>query len=510
MMSFMKKKVMLILIPVIILLIIGIVFIIIYFTTDLSKSSQELFWKYLSQSQDIVNIMSNDKLNMQSNFKVNNSYTSDGEISVTYKQGEGSSKQLNIVTTGRHDVNTGRSYADATLKNGDVDLFKISYINSDNIYSIMCDEVFPYYVGVRNEGLTSLVSNYGISSTIINVPDSFNKENYSGIFDFTNEQKNHISGVYVPLILEDIQESQFGESKQNIEIDGVEYGTNQYYLQITGSEAKNILLNCLNTLKTDTETLMLISTKFSQLGIGVDYSEVNNLIIRIDETVRQIQEMEFDGTIGIYVYEYKGETIRTVINILGKYYFEYTNTDNRQQLKMTLENGISSETDNLDEENNNIETNTINTNEIMESDQIQDVELEANSTTLQITITKTTSESLTTNSIEFIPDTTNLSQYLNITANINSMQSDGYSNSYIIEIGQNEEGINGLITINYVTDTVKADQVEEIQELTDSNSVIINNYDTEQFREFVEVYGNAFIETLINKLDTVGFLIYIN
>ena len=146
----------------------------------------------------------------------------------------------------------------------------------------------------------------------------------------------------------------------------------------------------------------------------------------------------------------------------------------------------------------------------MESDQIQDVELEANSTTSQITITKTTSESLTTNSIEFIPDTINLSQYLNITANINSMQSDGYSNSYIIEIGQKEEEINGLITINYVTDTVKADQVEEIQELTDSNSVIINNYDTEQFREFVEVYGNAFIETLINKLDTVGFLIYIN
>lgn len=503
MMSFMKKKIMLILIPIIILLIIGIVFIIIYFTTDLSKSNQELFWKYLAQSQDIVSIISNDKLNAQSDFKLNNSYTSDGDIAIVSEQGENSAQQLNIATTARHDVNTGRTYADAILKNGDIDLFKVSYINSDNVYSIMCDEVFPYYVGIRNEGLTSLASNYGISSTVINIPDSFNKENYSGVFELTNEQKNHISQTYVPLILNNIQESQFGENKQNIEIDGVEYRVNQYSLVLSGSNAKNILLDCLNTLKTDTETLLILNSKFSQLGIGVDYSDVNNLIIRIDEFVRQIQEMDFSGNIEIYVYENDGETIRTDINIFGKYYFEYIRTDAKQQLSMTLENETNSQIDNINENNDN--SNSV-LNEIIELDKVEEV----TSTTSQIVIAKTTSENSTLNTIEIIPDTTNSSQYINITANISNINNDAYNNSYMIEIGQSENDINRVTTIDYVTNTVRADQVEEIQELTDSNSVIINNYDTEQFTEFINVYGTAFIQTLVDKLDTLGFLIYIN
>ena len=367
----------------------------------------------------------------------------------------------------------------------------------------MCDEVFPYYVGIRNEGLTKLASNYGIGSTLINIPDSFNKENYSGVFELTNEQKNHIYQTYVPLILNNIQESQFGENKQNVEIDGKEYRTNQYSLILSGNNVKNILLDCLNTLKTDTETLLILSSKFSQLGIGVDYSDVNNLIIRIDECVRQIQEMDFSGNIEIYVYENDGETIRTDINIFGKYYFEYIRTDAKQQLSMTLENETNSQINNINENNDN--SNSV-LNEIIELDKVEEV----TSTTSQIVIAKTTSENSTLNTIEIIPDTTNLSQYINITANISNINNDAYNNSYMIEIGQSENDINRVTTIDYVTNTVRADQVEEIQELTDSNSVIINNYDTEQFTEFINVYGTAFIQTLVDKLDTLGFLIYIN
>lgn len=123
-----KKKVFVIILIITIILI--SVLAILYFTTDLFKSNEELFWKYFAQSKDVIKIIENDKFSNQAEYKKSNSYESAGNITFIKEQGEESSKQFNVVTTARHDKNTGRTYADATLKNGELDLFKASYINS--------------------------------------------------------------------------------------------------------------------------------------------------------------------------------------------------------------------------------------------------------------------------------------------------------------------------------------------------------------------------------------------
>ena len=80
--------------------------------------------------ENLLKIIENDKFSNQAEYKKSNSYESAGNITFIKEQGEESSKQFNVVTTARHDKNTGRTYADATLKNGELDLFKASYINS--------------------------------------------------------------------------------------------------------------------------------------------------------------------------------------------------------------------------------------------------------------------------------------------------------------------------------------------------------------------------------------------
>ena len=90
-------------------------------------------------------------------------------MSLVIEQGENSSKQLNATTNARHDQNTGRTYAEAILKNGDIDLFKVSYINSGDIYGIKCDEIFPNYVGIQNADLSQLAANLGIPNS--NIPN---------------------------------------------------------------------------------------------------------------------------------------------------------------------------------------------------------------------------------------------------------------------------------------------------------------------------------------------------
>ena len=117
-----KKK--LIIIPIIVIVLLAGIITILYFTTDLFKSNETLFWKYFAQAEDITKVIINDKKNAQESFKETNSYTANGNVQFVLSQGEDSQKQFNATTTARHDINTDRTYADITLKNGELDRLK--------------------------------------------------------------------------------------------------------------------------------------------------------------------------------------------------------------------------------------------------------------------------------------------------------------------------------------------------------------------------------------------------
>lgn len=486
----MKKKLLLILIPILILVIIAVVITVLYFTTDIFKSNKELFWKYLAQGEDITDTFINDKTNMQNDFKENNSYTSEGKLALVLEQGANSSKQLNIETSARHDINTGRTYADTTLKNGEIDLFNVSYINSGDIYAIMCDEIYQNYVGIRNFNLTEMASNYGISD-YINVPDSIDFNNYTNIFELTSEQKEHIVNTYSEIILNNIQDTQYEkETNVEIQIGDNSYNTNQYMLTLNGENVKNIILNCLNYLKSDTETLLILSNKFSILGLGVEYTDTTNLLIRIDELVQKIEETEITDSLEINVYENESETIR--INIeFGNYIISYDKIENTKSIDITFD---------TKENSNNVNEN-YNANEIIDLNNEANM---SNTITSEISISKTELDNMTTISTVIRPNIDNSSGYIEIVSNIGSIQNDGYSNSYIIEINDESESGN-IITIDYNTNTVKAEQVEEILELNNTNTAIANDYTAEQFTSFINAWTNLFVQTLTSKLETIGF-----
>ena len=94
----MKKKRIIVISIILIIIVIVAAIAILYFTTDLFKSREQLFWKYFSQSIDLTEMISNDKYILQSNFKQNNSYTGSGIISFVKEQGENSSKQYLIIS----------------------------------------------------------------------------------------------------------------------------------------------------------------------------------------------------------------------------------------------------------------------------------------------------------------------------------------------------------------------------------------------------------------------------
>ncbi len=562
-----KKKILLIIIPIIIVLIIAVIIAVLYFTTDLFKSNEELFWKYFAQNKDVLNIIENEKQAEQSQFKTNNSYTSNGNLSLVIEQGENSSKQLNVVTTARHDVTTNRTYADATLKNGDIDLFKASYINSGDIYAVSCDEIFQGYVGTENSGLTQLAANFGIE----NFPDSININEYSNILDLTDEEWTHISETYLPVITNSISEESYTKSSEEIQVNGQTYNTNVYSIQITGENLKQLIINGLTTLKGDTQTLVMISNKLSTLGLGIEYTDVSNMLLQIDEIIENIQNINIEDNLYINVYENNEEVVRTSIDLENNFDIVYdrtsstnsltidiigtmteqeridesidttniTNTNNMSEDVLTnngaqAENAITNEDvaddsdtivsmENTESMNTTLDGNansttgatnvTADNNVIVENNQITNdsdevIDLTTNQgerSGASIIITKNKTDNLITNTIKIVPDTNIADENLSITINMSNVQNDTINNSYEIVVNSFVGSTSENYVITYETSTIRADQVEEIPELTGSNTAIASNYEANTFNTFLTNWVNLFMNKLSEKLIVLGF-----
>ena len=560
-----KKKILLIIIPIVIVLIIAAIIAVLYFTTDLFKSNEELFWKYFAQNQDVFDVIKNDKQAEQSQFKTNNSYTSDGNLSLVIAQGENSSKQLNVVTTARHDITTNRTYADATLKNGDIDLFKASYINSGDIYAVSCDEIFQGYVGTENSGLTQLAANFGIE----NFPDSINVNEYTNLLDVTDEEWAHISETYLPVIMNVISKESYTKSSEEIQVNGQTYNANVYGIQITGENLKQLIINALTTLRGDTQTLVMLSNKLSTLGLGIEYTDTSNLALKIDELIDNMQNVTIGDNLYINVYENNGEVIRTEINLENTINLVYDRTSSSSSLTIDLI-GTMTEQEIIDESidntnitdannmsgdvttynaNNETDNTATNENVVDNEDTIVSMEntesmnttveenvngnsaLEGNSiagenngitdssdevidlsttqdtsvSSTRIVITKSNTDNLTTNTIQIIPNTDVSNENITITINMSNVQNDSINNSYEIVANTLNGEQTETSTITYDTSTIRADQVEEIPELTGSNTAIASNYDANTFNTFLSNWVNLFMNALSEKLTVLGF-----
>ena len=509
----MNKKIIVILVPIIILIVIIITLTILYFTTDLFKSNEELFWKYFAQNESIIDIASNGKQSEQNTFKQNNSFEANGNLFFTLEQGEGNLKQFNITINSRHDAINDRNYTNAILKNGELDLFQVSIARSGDIYAIRCDEVFPNYVGIQNAGLKQLAENYGITNAE-NFPDSIDIQKYFESLKLTEEQKQHLIDTYLPIIKNNIDKDEYIKDNEQITIDFSEYNSNvytydvtTYTISISGEKLKNILIDCANTLKADTETLILVSGKLSTFGVGTEYTDTANLSSRIEEWIASLSEITIEKGLDITLYEYDGSLIRTNINIGEQFEILYDKVESIETLTIDISNSnIQNEIENKIDYN--ILINDTSTEENSEDiiDLNEAAEIGGNEiNTTRIQIIKSESNTMTTNEIKVIPNINNIEENICLTINMSKVQNDNINNSYTLIFNTVVDTKKEVVTIAYENNIYRVDQVEEIEELTSSNTAIANNYAPEMFSNFINEWLSIFENRLTEKMVSLGF-----
>lgn len=364
MMTRKKRITLIIVIIVLVLLIIGGIFTFLYLNTDMFKSNQTLFVKYLGKNseniQDLQNII--NKTEYDELLKTN-PYNVTSEIKVNYTQNVGTTEennnnsinQLKMTIEGQTDNNNNYDYRNIKLLKNDEQVMQNEILHTSNSYGIKFTDLFNQYVVVENENLKDLLKRIGYTDEQIEfVPNSIDfSDNIIEEIKFSNEDIESLINKYTSIITQNIGETSFQRQKnQVVEINGQNYLANAYSLVLTKEQLNNVYINILENLKEDEIILNKIDeiqNKINQLTLGENNQDLkNDFTQKIDLTIGRIRQTNI-GTeeTKIIVYENSGKTISTSIqtqeyqinlNCLNGYNELVFNENDTVTYKITIEN----------------------------------------------------------------------------------------------------------------------------------------------------------------------------
>lgn len=238
----MKKGLKIAIIVVVILLILtigGIAFA--YFFTDIFKSNEQMFFKYLSQNSEISQIMQDSNLQKYVDKQKVSPYTTDAKITVL-----GDDNNLNntsISYTGSTDEVNKYEYRNIKLNYSNIDALSIHYLNMQDYYGVKIDNVVNKYIAIENNNLKEFLTKMGIEQNIVEqFPDKIDLSNLDSSL-FTTQELETLKSKYTTILVNNLTESMFSKSETET--------SKIYTLTLTQPEYMNIIDKLLEELKND-------------------------------------------------------------------------------------------------------------------------------------------------------------------------------------------------------------------------------------------------------------------
>ena len=295
---------------VVVVVVFSILGITLYATTDLFKSNETLFYKYLSQTLDSIKYMENSQLAEIEELKAKQEYKINGNLKYEDNSSNNNAQvQLEIVQNNPEE----KGYGEINLVNNEEAIFNVEYANSGNIVALNSSEIATAYLGVRNENLQELAKKLGISNEKM-LPNSIKNIKLSELFNITQEQKNYINATYSEILKQYIDKSKFVKEKDlTVSREGETYNTTAYHLSLTDEELIQVEIAILQKLKEDDKTLNIIEEKMQMLGI--DNMEIDELKNSIQILINKINNKNAKNGIGINIMLYTagGKIVSTEI-----------------------------------------------------------------------------------------------------------------------------------------------------------------------------------------------------
>ena len=321
-----KKRITILVIAIVlIVLIIFSVLGYLYMKTDLFKSKQTLFAKYLMQNFDMVDILKVENDSEIDEALNNNKYTSQITGKIEYTENMGTSNEnkgnkindVNIKINSNVDKTNNYDYRDVSIESGNEKLLGLEYLNQDEKYGIRLNEIKEF---VSIEGDTNKNKNNQEEAQIYNIQNYTSKIDVNSIFDFTEEEKQQLAKNYIGIIQENISSDKYyKQPNAMITVNNKSIQTNAYSIKLTIEEYNDLYIKILEQIENDEIILSRIDKIENE--IKEKYTNYNSketlrekIINNINKKIEEIQNNNIGkDEVRLTVYEKNKKTIRTSI-----------------------------------------------------------------------------------------------------------------------------------------------------------------------------------------------------
>ena len=288
----MKTKVVGRLITIIILLILicGGVFAYVYFGTDLLKTNEQLFFKYLGQLVDTQDGFIESQLSEYTNKKLTGKYEDSGNFSVDMDISgmDSDMKQtldeFNIEYSGKIDNTARKNEQNITLNYSDDVNFPFQYKYANETLGLQTDYVSSKYIGIENNNLKEFVEKFGVTDTA-DFPDTidfFSNVTNQETMNLTDEEREQVVNTYASMLEEKLGGKEFIKTEEN--------GVTSYSVEITNQEIKDLILTFLETLKNDQIMMPKMEEMFKEVLDNINMNQSSSEEVTVQSIMEQMIE----------------------------------------------------------------------------------------------------------------------------------------------------------------------------------------------------------------------------
>lgn len=308
----MKQKIIkrLIIVLLITILILGGIFAYLYFGTDILKTNEQLFFKYLGQMVDTQEGFIDTQLIEYSNKKYTGKYEDSGNFSIDVDMTGMDSQMLqtindfNIEYAGKIDNTARKNEQDISINYSSDVNFPIKYKYANETLGLQTDYVSQKYIGIENRNLKEFAENLGITDTesIPDTIDLFSRLNNQETVNFTEEERKQVIHTYKTMIQEKLTGKEFTKTQEN--------EVTSYSVQMTNQEIQDLMVTFLETLKNDQIMMSKMEEMFKEALDSMNQNSTEK--ITIQTMIQEMIDDMYDSEIG------EGSTTITVSQINRK------------------------------------------------------------------------------------------------------------------------------------------------------------------------------------------------
>lgn len=439
------------------------IILVLYNTTDIFRTKRGAFFRYFEQIPEAFEILeTSDGYKTYQNTKESMPYITSGEMTITESNNIADASILNkirLTLNGKTDNKSEKSNTRVTVNSENTELFNMTIARNKKLYGFYAPQIADGYIVVRNEKLNELADKIDFEYAE-NVPEQIMPLNIEKILEVKNVEKNSIA-KYIKMINNQAPDTAYTKNdNEKIEIEGQTYQTTSYSLKLNSEQNSNLQISILEEMTKDSIMMNFITSKCRLLNLKLDFTDINTLNSKMKERIELLKNNpSMAGEIVITVYENWQKNIQTKI--------EYDN-------KIITLSHIQNDDDNyvilkIEDEN-----------------KITTVKLEKNTDSYIVKIQNEENDII--KSAEFIYSLTG-------TVSENNIQ-----NHLTIKLVDDIK----RITFEYNDNINFTNDIGTLEEMQDDKVAVINDYDADYLKEFVNLVKKQINTVYINQAASIG------